>query len=101
MDVVMFSLAGCMLLCTGANLVDLAIHRGRMFYFPAPGILRWVTIVWEGVLLVSAILVLVGTIPGEIFTAVLFSFGIVQEVYSILVRRKAVKDCRNRGEVAQ
>ena len=32
---------------------------------------------------------------------VLFSFGIAQEVCSILVRRKAVKDRRNRGEAAQ
>jgi hypothetical protein len=76
-------------ICILANIIHKwASHDQQLHYLPTPRVFSWMT---NG-LLVVAILVFVGAVSGKAFLIAIFAYAIFQDTYSIVMRRKAVRN---------
>ncbi len=86
----MIVFAVCILISVAGNLIHQQINHDRKLLY-IPNISFW-GVIAISVILLLAILFLVGIIPAELFVAVVVHDCVAEQVYSIFIRRKIMKN---------
>jgi len=93
MSEIIVGIAGCVfLLGAAANFIHWRKYRGRFLYAPKTGVLGWGMVAAVVAIPLAAILLLAGLVSAVVYFAIVFAWGSFQLLYSIAMRRNAMRD---------